>query len=41
MEFSVADKAALRGLRPGDHVEFELSPKAQGEYEVRSIRKGH
>ena len=41
MEFSVADKATLRGLRPGDHVEFELAPKAGGEYEVRSIRKGH
>jgi Cu(I)/Ag(I) efflux system membrane fusion protein len=41
MEFSVADKAALRGLRPGDHVEFELAPKAEGVYEVRSIKKGH
>lgn len=39
MEFTVADKSVLRGLRPGDRVEFELAAKAEGEYEIRAMKK--
>jgi Cu(I)/Ag(I) efflux system membrane fusion protein len=41
MEFGVADKGLLRGLRPGDHVQFEVTARAEGEYVIQSLRKGH
>lgn len=41
MAFGAADKGLLQGLRPGDHVQFEVTVPAEGEYVVRSIRKGH
>jgi hypothetical protein len=31
----------LQSLRPGDHVQFEFEEQAQGEYVVRSMKKGH
>ena len=37
MEFGVADRSLLRGLKAGDRVEFELSAKAAGEYVVEQI----
>ena len=37
MEFGVADRSLLRGLKAGDRVEFELSTKATGEYVVEQI----
>jgi Cu/Ag efflux protein CusF len=37
MEFGVADRSLLRGLKAGDRVEFELSTKAAGEYVIEQI----
>jgi Cu(I)/Ag(I) efflux system membrane fusion protein len=47
MEFAAKDKALLAGLRPGQAVEFELSPAKPGEYVIERIapaagaHKGH
>jgi Cu/Ag efflux protein CusF len=43
MEFSVADKGLLTGLRPGDRVEFEVAARGEGEYVIQSLKKhkGH
>ena len=38
MEFGVADRSLLRGLKPGDRVEFELSARQPGEYVVDADR---
>jgi Cu(I)/Ag(I) efflux system membrane fusion protein len=37
MEFGVADRSLLRGLKAGDRVDFELSTKAAGEYVIEQI----
>lgn len=37
MEFGVADRSLLRGLKPGDRVDFELSAGAPGEYVVERV----
>jgi Cu(I)/Ag(I) efflux system membrane fusion protein len=41
MEFAVADKAALRALKSGDRVEFEVSgePDAAGDYTLLNLKK--
>jgi Cu(I)/Ag(I) efflux system membrane fusion protein len=41
MGFAVEDKAALRALKPGDRVEFELKgePDKDGNYAITRIRK--
>jgi membrane fusion protein, copper/silver efflux system len=41
MGFAVGDRAALGPLKPGDAVEFELSPKpnADGEYTIEKLRR--
>ena len=41
MEFGVADKSLLRGLKPGDHVEFDVASKGPGEYVIQSLQKRH
>ena len=43
MEFGVADKGLLRGLRPGDRVEFEVAARGEGEFVIQSLKKhtGH
>ena len=45
MEFGVTDKGLLRGLRPGDRVEFEVAARGEGEYVIQSLKnlkhKGH
>ena len=43
MEFSVADRSLLSGLRPGDRVEFEVVARGEGEYVIQSLKKhkGH
>ena len=37
MEFTAKDKVALKGLRPGQAVEFELSQAKPGEYVIERI----
>jgi Cu(I)/Ag(I) efflux system membrane fusion protein len=41
MEFTLKDKAALSGVKPGDTVEFELrrQPDSDGEYLIEKLRK--
>jgi Cu(I)/Ag(I) efflux system membrane fusion protein len=37
MEFKAKDKALLAGLKPGDRIEFELSPGGPGEFLVERV----
>lgn len=39
MDFEVADKTMLEGLKPGMKVEFELGKKKAGGYAITSIRQ--
>jgi Cu(I)/Ag(I) efflux system membrane fusion protein len=42
MEFGVADKGLLRGLKPGDRVEFDVAARGEGEYVIQQLKhKGH
>jgi Cu(I)/Ag(I) efflux system membrane fusion protein len=42
MEFGVADKGLLRGLKPGDRVEFDVAARGEGEYVIQRLNhKGH
>jgi Cu/Ag efflux protein CusF len=40
MEFGVADKSLLHGLKPGDRVDFEVASKGAGEYVIQRLHKG-
>ncbi|HSQ04125.1 MAG TPA: efflux RND transporter periplasmic adaptor subunit, partial [Burkholderiales bacterium] len=37
MDFAVADKALLKGVKPGDQVDFELTPRAPGEFAITKL----
>jgi len=39
MEFGVADKALLQGLKPGDRVEFQVAARAEGEYVIERLNR--
>jgi len=42
MEFGVADKALLKGLKPGDRVDFEVAARGPNEYVIQRLtHKGH
>jgi Cu/Ag efflux protein CusF len=42
MEFAVADKALLKGLKPGDRVDFEVAARGPNEYVIQRLtHKGH
>jgi len=41
-DLAVADKALLKGLKPGDQVEFEVAARGPNEYVVQRLtHKGH
>ena len=39
MEFGVADKALLQGVKPGDRVQFDITARAEGEYVIQRLER--